>query len=326
MFALPDSVYNSDGTVSPVRSLTTAMAIGAVSNANLTVHLSVPNVPAGYFYVDVPDPGNAQYQLVSATRSDGRVLRLGDNAWTTNRIVRLVGKAPYPLNLLHLFDGIAQGGTVNYTLTYAPSMAVPPTVTLTSISPGDTFSPGQTVNLSAATLSTQASIAEVDYYVDNVLVGKSTTLPFNLPIHPTVGTHTIKAVVLDANGNAGTSTSETITVNNHANLPPSVTLTAPSDGTALTAPAGVTLAASATDTDGKIAKVDFYQGSAFLGTATVPPFTLPLTGLLPGTYDFTAVATDNQGAATTSSHAMVTVQHTTHTVRPAHPARRCRHP
>ena len=187
MFALPNTVCNSDGTVSPVRSLTTAMAIGAVSNANLTVHLSVPNVPAGYFYVDVPDPGNAQYQLVSATRSDGRVLRLGDNAWTTNRIVRLVGKAPYPLNLLHLFDGIAQGGTVNYTLTYAPSMAVPPTVTLTSISPGDTFSPGQTVNLSAATLSTQASIAEVDYYVDNVLVGKSTTLPFNLPIHPPSG-------------------------------------------------------------------------------------------------------------------------------------------
>ena len=76
--------------------LTTATADGTVSNANLTVHLTVPNVPAGFFYVRVPDPGNAQYQLVSAVRSDGRVLRLGDNAWTTNRIVRLDGPGAVP--------------------------------------------------------------------------------------------------------------------------------------------------------------------------------------------------------------------------------------
>ena len=308
MNALPDTLWNSLGTMSPVAGLTTATADGMVSNANLTIHLSVPNVPAGFFYVRVTDPGNAQYQLVSATRSDGRVLRLGDNAWTTNRIVRLMGKAPYPLNLLHLFDGATQAGTVGYTLTYAPSTVIPPMVSLTSISPGATFNPGQTVTLSAATLSTQASIAEVDYYVDNVLVGKSTTVPFSLPIHPAIGTHTIKAVVLDANGNAGTSTSETITVNAQATPPPTVALSSPAPGTTLAGPAAVSLAAAASEPGGTITQVAFYENGNLLGSSVTAPYVLPVPNLPPGTYQFTAVVTDNQARSVTSAPVTVQVQ------------------
>jgi hypothetical protein len=41
---------------------------------------------------------------------------------------------------------------------------------------------------------------------------------------------------------------------------PTVTLTAPSNGATFAAPATINLSASASDSDGSIAKVEFYQG------------------------------------------------------------------
>ncbi len=54
-----------------------------------------------------------------------------------------------------------------------------------------------------------------------------------------------------------------------ANQPPSVSLAAPA-----TASSGVAviLAATAADSDGSIASVDFYDGSTLLGTDRVAPF------------------------------------------------------
>ena len=65
--------------------------------------------------------------------------------------------------------------------------------------------------------------------------------------------------------------------------------------------------ASASDSDGTIAKVDFYAGTTLLGTATAAPYTLTWSGVGTGTYTLTAVATDNAGATTTSSAVSVTV-------------------
>jgi len=92
-----------------------------------------------------------------------------------------------------------------------------------------------------------------------------------------------------------------------------VTLTAPVAGTVLTAPAYVTLAAEATDSDGTIAKVGFYEGTTLLGevlAASTPPatFELPLTLYSAGTFTLTAVATDNSGTQVTSAAVVVFVQ------------------
>ena len=75
----------------------------------------------------------------------------------------------------------------------------------------------------------------------------------------------------------------------------------------LTAPATITLTASAADSDGTIAKVDFYAGSTLLGTATTAPYSVAWNDVGAGTYSLTAVATDNAGATTTSAAVSVTV-------------------
>jgi YD repeat-containing protein len=74
------------------------------------------------------------------------------------------------------------------------------------------------------------------------------------------------------------------------------------------------LVVTATDPDGTIAKVEFFQGPTKLGEQTAPSvgnpseYFWPMTGGLPtGSYTFTAIATDNSGVSTTSAPLNLTV-------------------
>jgi chitinase len=90
------------------------------------------------------------------------------------------------------------------------------------------------------------------------------------------------------------------------NPPPSVSLTAPANGTTYTAPATVTLQASASD-NGSVAKVEFFQGSVKLGEDTSSPYSYTWSNAGAGSYILTARATDNQGATATSSNVSITI-------------------
>ena len=83
------------------------------------------------------------------------------------------------------------------------------------------------------------------------------------------------------------------------NSPPVVGIISPANGVTLVSPATVTIQAVAGDSDGTVAKVEFFDGSVSLGTVAAVPYTKTVT-LYPGTHPLTVVATDNAGAATTS--------------------------
>ena len=53
-------------------------------------------------------------------------------------------------------------------------------------------------------------------------------------------------------------------------------LTSPAHGRHFTAPASIALAASASDSDGTVARVDFYNGTTLIGTATAAPYAVDL--------------------------------------------------
>jgi regulation of enolase protein 1 (concanavalin A-like superfamily) len=92
-----------------------------------------------------------------------------------------------------------------------------------------------------------------------------------------------------------------------SNQAPSVSLTSPSSGAAYTAPATIALAANAADSDGTVARVDFYSGSTLLATDVTAPYAYSWTGVPAGSYSLTAVARDNAGETTVSSERTVTV-------------------
>jgi chitodextrinase len=91
------------------------------------------------------------------------------------------------------------------------------------------------------------------------------------------------------------------------NTPPQVSLTSPAAGASFTAPAEVSLAASAIDPDGSVSKVEFFAGATLIGTATSAPHRMTWNSVAAGSYSITARATDNQGAAATSQPVSFTV-------------------
>ncbi|NJM93783.1 MAG: PKD domain-containing protein [Cytophagales bacterium] len=91
------------------------------------------------------------------------------------------------------------------------------------------------------------------------------------------------------------------------NLPPVATLTAPLPSDLFIELADIQLAATAQDSDGSIAKVEFFEGENKLGEDTEAPFELSWSQVSAGSYQITAVATDNEGALGTSSQLTITV-------------------
>ncbi len=100
----------------------------------------------------------------------------------------------------------------------------------------------------------------------------------------------------------------TVLLKTVGNSAPSVSLTAPINATIFTAPATITISASASDSDGSVARVEFYQGASLIGSSTAAPYSMTWTNVPAGSYAISAVATDNAGARTTSGSVGVTVK------------------
>ena len=90
-----------------------------------------------------------------------------------------------------------------------------------------------------------------------------------------------------------------------ANIPPTVSLASPVSGASYAAPASINLSATASDSDGTVASVEFYNGTTRVAVVSASPYTYTWTGVAAGTYTLTAKAYDNAGAVTTFSRLQV---------------------
>ena len=97
----------------------------------------------------------------------------------------------------------------------------------------------------------------------------------------------------------------------------SAVLTSPTAGQTFTAPATVNFAATASDPDGTVARVEFLNGSTVVGTDTTSPYSFGWASVAAGTYSVSARAVDNAGASTTTSPISVTVTGSTGAAAPA---------
>ena len=117
----------------------------------------------------------------------------------------------------------------------------------------------------------------------------------------------LTARAVDNGGATRTSTAVSITVVAATNQLPTVAITSPITGQSFTAPASLTIAAAASDTDGTIAGVDFYVGTQLISTDTTSPYSAAWSNVAAGSYSLTAVARDNAGGTRTSTAVAVTV-------------------
>ena len=122
-----------------------------------------------------------------------------------------------------------------------------PTCVITAPANGTNYSAGATVNISA-TATDNGSIASVEFFVDGVSLSIDNTAPYTAVYTAVTGAHTLTAKATDNVG--GQTTSAGINISVGANTPPTVSITAPSNGASFFYPNSVSIAASANDVDG----------------------------------------------------------------------------
>jgi hypothetical protein len=94
---------------------------------------------------------------------------------------------------------------------------------------------------------------------------------------------------------------------NSNNNAPSVSITLPANNAVINSGSNVVINATATDVEGTVAKVEFYQGSTLLATSTTSPYTYTWTTPPVGSYALIAKAYDDLNAIGTSSVVNITV-------------------
>ena len=92
------------------------------------------------------------------------------------------------------------------------------------------------------------------------------------------------------------------------NTPPSVSIAGPAQGAVYETPVGLTIEATASDSDGTIQGVEFFVNGVSIGSDTTAPFTQAWNTATVGNYVFTAVATDSMDKTATSSGVSVQVK------------------
>ncbi len=98
-----------------------------------------------------------------------------------------------------------------------------------------------------------------------------------------------------------------IVVSASGNSNPSVSITSPNNNASFKEGESISITANATDLEGSIAKVEFFDGTTSLGEDTSTPFAITYNSATIGTHALTAVATDELGAMGVSDVVNITV-------------------
>ena len=240
-----------------------------------------------------------QYHSTALLLPDGRVLSAGGGICGTCDQVGYLGKNAQIFSPPYLFQ--ADG-------TPAPRPMI-------DSAPATTFY-GAAMNIATANPASISKVALVrlgavthsnnmeQRYIPLTYTAGATSLTATAPATANIAPPGFYMLfIIDANGVPSVARMVTL----QGDSLPTVTLTQPSNGATFAAPATIDLAATASDTDGSVTKVEFFNGQTKLGEDTTAPYTLSWSGVGAGTYSLTARATDDLGGATTSLASGITV-------------------
>jgi len=324
---MTDAVYVGVATTSHSTRIATD---AVVDNFKLTQSATSTNQPPTIAITSPADgstvtAGNNVTVTAAASDSDGTISRVDFFAGTTP--IGSATSAPYSATWSNVAAGtysltaVARDNVGASTTSAAVSIRVdpaanqPPSVALTAPSNGASYTAPASISLAASASDTDGTVAKVEFYAGTTLVNTDTAAPYAFAWSSVpAGNYGIRAVAYDDQGATASSATATVTVTAPANQPPAVSLTSPANGSTFTAPASVTLSATASDADGTISKVEFLNGTTLLNTDTASPYTFSWSSVAAGTYSVKAIAYDNSGATTSSATSTITV--TTSTTTP----------
>jgi hypothetical protein len=263
-------------------------------------------------------------KLVSPAGTKWAVGSLADYAtltytdWTTCGGGNPVHNLPGKQLVMHLisddiylslqFTSLPAGAGLAYIRSTPASANVPPTVTINSPTNGASFTAPAVVHITATAQDSDGSVTNVAFLDGATFLGRTNNPPYTIMASLAAGSHSLTAVATDNGGLSTTSAVVNVTVS-FTNVPPNVTITNPPDNSVFGNTDSMTIGASASDTDGSVTNVQFFDGPVLLRSVSASPYsfsTAPFTFAL-GLHTLTAVALDNLGATATSAPVHLTV-------------------
>jgi hypothetical protein len=150
-----------------------------------------------------------------------------------------------------------------------------------------------------------------------VVAGASSKISGGWLNHPAmyISLNVLGSMVLDVDGdrldaqyldNRGARRDYFSIVKGSGDAPPTASITNPYSGATFTAPSTVTIAATASDSDGTVSRVDFYAGSTLLGSDRSSPYSFAWSPPV-GVHSLVARATDDAGGTGSSAPVSITV-------------------
>ncbi|WP_169787002.1 Ig-like domain-containing protein [Hyalangium minutum] len=216
---------------------------------------------------------------------------------------RTAGNGAHSLTV-KAYDAGGQSATSPGVNVTVDNDLIAPTVSISAPAAGAAVTGTLTVTAMA---TDDQGVARVELYEGSTLLATGTTSPYayswNTRTGPN-GDRTLTAKAYDAGGNVATA-QVTVTANNDF-TPPTVTLTAPTEGATLSGT--VLLTATASDTSG-ISQVEFFLGPILVGTDSTAPYSFSYNtrGRLNGAWSLTAKAYDTLNNVGTSAAVNVTL-------------------
>ena len=179
-----------------------------------------------------------------------------------------------------------------------------PTVSVSAPAEGSLHQAGSVITLSANAQDIDGTLAQVEFLANGIAVGTAASAPFTFNwTNPAAGNHSVTARATDNTGDSTTSTE----VNLRVNAQPTASITSPAQSAVFTAPASIPITAQSGDTDGTIARVEFYHGSTLITTLSTAPYNFVWTDVPQGSYSLTAKVIDNDEGSVTSDAISISV-------------------
>lgn len=181
-----------------------------------------------------------------------------------------------------------------------------PTVSITSPANNATYAAPASIVINANAADSDGSISKVEFFNGTTLLNTDVSSAYSYTwVNVAAGTYTIRAVATDNNGATATATVTVVVTGTSTNKVPVISITSPANNASYTAPASIVINANATDSDGTISKVEFFNGTTLLNSDASSAYSHTWSNVAAGTYTINAIATDNQGATATATITVV---------------------
>ncbi len=172
---------------------------------------------------------------------------------------------------------------------------------------------GKVLSVSANASDADGSIEKVQFFLNNKLIGEDQTEPFSVDYTTTsTGSYLLTAKAIDNEGAIAMSQGIRIIVDKTAgnyNKPPTVSITSPADLSKINDGYPMNLSAVASDPDGTVSKVQYFEGFNIVGESTYAPFTVSIPFTVAGKHTYLAKAIDNKNSVAFSAPLTLDIPH-----------------